>query len=79
MNKRIRRLIIGLTLTAAATGTALTAATVTTSTAAADTYWGADLTTDDTHWGTPPTGDVPDTSGTIETDPIVIPLDTHWG
>lgn len=68
MNKRIRRLAAGLTLTAAlAGGIAITTA----GTAAADTHWGITTPTDPTQ----PTA----TPSPTPTDGTATPLDTHWG
>ncbi|MBJ6623525.1 hypothetical protein [Streptomyces sp. DHE17-7] len=75
MTKRIRRLVVGLTLTAAA-GTTLSATS-----SVADTHWGAGSTSEvlaDTHWGiNPPEGEDGQEDG--EGEAPVVPQDTHWG
>ncbi|MFE1451958.1 hypothetical protein [Streptomyces olivaceoviridis] len=73
MNKRIRQLIAGLALTAAAaTGTVLAAAP-------GDTHWGAE----DTHWGIVVNGSADTGAATVtvtDSESITVPLlDTHWG
>lgn len=76
MNKRIRRIAAGLTLTATIIG----GLAVTAGTAAADTHWGTVTTADAS---TQPTDDTSITDGTTSgitgTDTTVTPLDTHWG
>ncbi|AKZ60741.1 exported protein of unknown function (plasmid) [Streptomyces ambofaciens ATCC 23877] len=75
MKQPLRRLLAGLSLTAATLGGTLAATGTAAATAPPDTAWGApapttgDDGTDDTAWGTPPT-----TGG-----PSVTPLDTAWG
>lgn len=78
MNRRIRRLIVAIALTAACgAGTALVTEIVA---ARADTAWGAPAPAD-TAWGTPPvdvTVGVGSTGVSVDLPPIT-PLDTAWG
>lgn len=68
MNRRLRRILAVLALTAAAaTGPSLVSDLVG---VRADTAWGAEQTADDTAWGVPPVVDPP-----VDVDPF----DTAWG
>ncbi|WP_042174672.1 hypothetical protein [Streptomyces sp. NBRC 110035] len=77
MTKRIRRLLVGLSIAAAVTGTALTIQTST----PPDTTWGSPTTTGDTTWGTTPADNDDENAaddGDGETAPVA-PNDTTWG
>jgi len=73
VNRRVRRTLAVLALTAAALSAPSLASDL--AGARADTAWGAEQTLADTAWGIPPV-DVPPVA-----DPIVdiVPLDTAWG
>jgi hypothetical protein len=77
VKKRIRRLIAGLTLTAAAaTGLALTT-DLPTLHPASDTTWGAPDSPNDTRWDTAPTET--EVEPPADNGPAITPLDTTWG
>lgn len=72
MTRRIRLLVVGLTVAAAA----VTGTTLTTIGTPPDTTWGAPDTTDDTTWGNPPT----DGDGEDDGEGTASPQgDTTWG
>lgn len=70
MTRRIRLLVAGLTVAAAA----VTGTTLTTIGTPPDTTWGAPETTDDTTWGNPPTD-----AGDGDEETASPQGDTTWG